>query len=242
MSLILYQFPISHYCEKVRWALDYKGVPYEVRNLMPGQHVKVTKKLAAKSSVPVLVHDGKAIQGSEKIITYLDQQFPERKLTPVNPQEMQAAMEWERYLDLELGVHVRRYAYQTLLQHPAIVVPMLAAGQSFWKRLYLRLIFGKLSKVMRKLMDINPASAEASKQRILAALERMDAALDGNKYLVGNRFSRADLTAAALLAPLFMPPQYGLSWPKTTPDPLGSDLKKMAGQLAWAKGVYEQLR
>ncbi len=31
----LYEFAISHYCEKVRWALDYKGVAYESRVLAP---------------------------------------------------------------------------------------------------------------------------------------------------------------------------------------------------------------
>ncbi len=242
MALILYQFPISHFCEKVRWALDYKQLDYQVKNLMPGSHIKVTKKLADKSSVPVLVHDGKAIQGSEKIISYLDQNFPERKLTPVNPQEAQAAMEWERYLDQEVGVHVRRYCYQTLLSHPSLVVPMLGAGQPFWSRLYLRLIFSKLAKIMRKLMNINPESAEESKQRLLAALDRIDTSLDENKYLVGNRFSRADLTAAALLAPLFMPEQYGLKWPQSMPDPLGSEVAAMAPKLAWAKTVYEKHR
>ena len=25
----LLEFPHSHYCEKARWALDYKGIPFE---------------------------------------------------------------------------------------------------------------------------------------------------------------------------------------------------------------------
>ena len=52
MALVLYQFPISHFCEKARWALDYKGLDYTTKNLLPGLHVKTTKKLAARSSVP----------------------------------------------------------------------------------------------------------------------------------------------------------------------------------------------
>ena len=71
--ITLYQFPISHYCEKARWALDYKHVDHKVKNLLPGIHVKTTKKLAPRSSVPVLVHDNKAIQGSNHIISYLDE-------------------------------------------------------------------------------------------------------------------------------------------------------------------------
>lgn len=74
MAIKLYQFCISHYCEKVRWALDYKGVNYQAVNLLPGQHVKTIRELTgAESSVPVLEHDGQIIQGSGQILDYLDQ-------------------------------------------------------------------------------------------------------------------------------------------------------------------------
>jgi glutathione S-transferase len=34
--ITLYQFQFSHYCEKARWALDYKGLAYAPKNLLPG--------------------------------------------------------------------------------------------------------------------------------------------------------------------------------------------------------------
>lgn len=66
--LTLYQFPISHYCEKVRWALDHKKLDYQVKNLLPGMHDGTATKLAGSSSLPILVHDGQAIQNSSDII------------------------------------------------------------------------------------------------------------------------------------------------------------------------------
>ncbi|RLT96323.1 glutathione S-transferase family protein [Ketobacter sp.] len=241
-SLVLYQFPISHFCEKARWALDYKGLDYTTKNLLPGLHVKTTKKLAAKSSVPVLVHEGRSIQGSEQIITYLDEHFPDKKLTPVNSQEAQSAREWERYLDKEIGVHLRCYLYHTLLDHPDMVIGFFAKDGPFWAKPFLKVMFPKLTRTMRKLMDINEATAAKSRQAVLMALERTNDAVDENKYLVGNRFSRADLTAAALLAPLFMPPQYGLDWPATLPEPLQSEVKAMEPYLVWAKEIYRKHR
>jgi len=56
--LTLYQFPISHYCEKARWALDYKKLDYRKVNLLPGPHMKKTKKLSGKTQVPVLEENG----------------------------------------------------------------------------------------------------------------------------------------------------------------------------------------
>ncbi|MAR90105.1 MAG: glutathione S-transferase N-terminal domain-containing protein [Pseudomonadota bacterium] len=242
MSLTLYQFPISHFCEKARWALDFKALDYTTKNLLPGQHVKVIRRLAAQSSVPVLEHEGRSIQGSEQILTYLDEKFPARKLTPVNSGEAQAALEWERYLDKEIGVHVRRYVYQTLLQHPSLVTGFFATGGPFWWRPWLRLIYPKLVTVMRKRMNINPATAAESKQRVLMALERLNDSVGDSGYLVGAGFSRADLTAAALLAPLFMPPQYGLNWPAALPEPLHSEVAALEPQLQWARDIYARYR
>jgi len=49
--LTLYQFPISHYCEKIRWALDHKGLDYKLVNLLPGFHVSTAKKLSGRASL-----------------------------------------------------------------------------------------------------------------------------------------------------------------------------------------------
>jgi glutathione S-transferase len=49
--------------------------------------------------------------------------------------------------------------------------------------------------------------AERSGQRILASLDRLEAELGDNEYLVGDRFTVADLTAASLFYPLVLPPE-----------------------------------
>ena len=242
MSILLYQIPLSHYCEKVRWTLDYKGLQYTAKNLLPGLHVKTIKKIAPQSSVPVLQHEGRIVQGSAQIITYLEDRFPEKKLMPANSLDAQTAVEWERYFDNDIGVHVRRYLYHTILKHPSLTADLLGAGGPFWAKPFLRLIFPGLSKKMRKYMDINDASTEVSKRHIQKALKRINDSLENKKYLVGDRFSRADLCAAALLAPLFMPAKYGLSWPHKLPEPLQSEIEALAPQLQWAKDIYARHR
>ena len=242
MAIILYQFPISHFCEKARWALDFKGLDYQAKNLLPGLHIKIVRQLARKTSVPVLDHDGVIVQGSSQIITYLDDTFPERRLTPVNPQDAQQALEWERYLDVEVGVHLRRYVYHTLLEHPALVIPLMTQGGPWWAKPLFRLTFSRVRTLMRKYMQIDAAGAAESKQRFEAALERVNAAVADKSFLVGGAFSRADLTAAALFAPLLMPPKFGLVWPKAMPEPLHSDVARLMGKLAWVESIYNNYR
>jgi glutathione S-transferase len=48
-------------------------------------------------------------------------------------------------------------------------------------------------------LNLHAESAKRSEERVLTALEKLDGALQGRRFLVGDRFSRADLTACALL-------------------------------------------
>jgi glutathione S-transferase len=153
----LYDFTFSHYSEKARWALDFKGVPYTPRHLLPGFHMRTTRKLAPRSSVPILKTDSTVIQGSTEIINFLDQTFPDRSLTPPDPHDAATAIEWEKYL----------------------------------------------------LMNINAETASNAEQRFALALDRLDHALERGPFLVGNRFSRAHLTACSLLWPLCRPGESG---------------------------------
>ena len=50
-----WQLHVSHYVEKVRWALDYKRIPHIRRSLLPGLHAVKTKRLTGDTSTaPVL--------------------------------------------------------------------------------------------------------------------------------------------------------------------------------------------
>ncbi|WP_273210210.1 glutathione S-transferase family protein [Marinobacter subterrani] len=245
MALKLYQFAISHYCEKTRWAMEFKGLNYETVNLLPGQHVKTIRKLTGHaSSVPVLDHDGRIVQGSARILDYLDEIFPERPLTPTNPDLRARALAWERRLDDEAGPAIRCYSYHHFLQRPKIVVPMLAAGTPFYNRILLSLAFSRVNEVMRKWMQINDKTADRSRQVMETLLTELAETYRQQPFLVSDRFSRADLTAAALFAPLFQPPEYPVPWPKPAriPKAIGAWLEQWQPQLQILENIYANNR
>ena len=117
----LYIFPISHYCEKARWALDYLNVDYELQCVAPGAHADVVTKLGAKgTSLPVLLSDGCAIQGSDEIVEWAENYS--RNGRSLKPVDLPAAIEIESRLNDVLGVHVRRMYYsEALVEHPQTV-------------------------------------------------------------------------------------------------------------------------
>ncbi len=198
----LYQFPMSHFCEKARWALDYKGVAYRVVNYLPGFHFLPVRMIAPKTSVPVL-RDGKAIvQGSGEIIDYLDGKYPESPLTPRDPEFAKEALEWERFCDEEIGVHARRWFYYHALADRRVALGFLLQDAARYKGAFFRLAFPVVRLVMMQFMDITAETAAGSEQRFRLALKKLDGVLAGRRFLVGDRFSRADLAACALLSPV----------------------------------------
>jgi len=244
MTIKLYQFPVSHYCEKIRWALDYKKLPFQKVNLIPGTHVARIQALASKSEVPVIDDNGRIVQGSDAIIDYLDEKYPERPLTPVDPVLADQARQWEERFDKIGGTGVRTFVYHYLLPQPSIIVPLLTVKQSPVVKLMFYLGYRKLSKTMRKWMDINQISAHKAMNDMDKLLSELRQSYMNSRYLVGNEFSRADLTACALFAPLFQPSGYGLKWPdfSTAPPEMKEWLNSHEGALSSLAIRYEQNR
>ena len=197
----LYQFPVSHYCEKVRWALDFKGLKYRKINLVPGPHVRKVLQMASRSQVPVL-EDGKVIvQGSAEIIDYLESKYPERSLTPKDPSLAEQARAWEERLDRIAGPAVRTFNYHFLLPFPRAIVPLLTAKQSLVVSMMFYVGYRKLSNTLRGWMNINETSAHKAMNDMDELLNELRQIYANTRYLVGDEFTRADLTACALFAP-----------------------------------------
>lgn len=206
----LWHIPISHYSEKARWALDYKGIAHERHAAMAGYHMAVAMWLTRGRhyTFPVLELDGRAIGDSSAIIAALEQSRPDPPLCPADPEQRQRALELEEWFDEELGPHIRRFVFHAFgqdvprmrklaAQQAPGVLARFGAGAAAYARTYASLRFGARSA----------RAAERSREKVLAALDRLEAELGSAEYLVGESFSVADLTAAALFYPLVMPPE-----------------------------------
>lgn len=240
----LYDFAFSHYCEKARWALDFKGIAYTPHHLLPGFHMSVTRKIAPRSCVPILVAESTVVQDSTEIINFLEQTAPDPPLTPANPDQAREAIEWEEYLDEEIGVTLRRWFYFHTLQDRGRAMSFLCQGASRPRRVLFGLAFAPIRRAMIGMMDIHPEPAKEAEGRFLAALEKLDNALAHRAFLVGDRFSRADLTACALLRPLCRPGEEESHVQELLPDAICAfrDRLKSRRIYHWVCDTYQQQR
>ena len=239
---ILYQFPQSHYCEKARWALDYKQIPHTCQTVLPGLHFLKTRWMGLASTFPIVRHNGRLIQDSSTIITYLDDQYPDRpQLTPADPTLKHEALEWEAYLDTAIGPHLRRVFYHYILEDRALTAYFFSYNGPFYGRFLVGRMYPILSRLMRKWMSINAAETAASCQKMQVEIDKLRDHYQNRPYLVGDRFTRADLTAASLLAPLHKLPQYGMVWPEL-PAELETLIASWASQTQWLLPLYQAHR
>jgi glutathione S-transferase len=243
---VLWHLQISHYNEKVRWALDYKRIPHARRSMMPGVHQLILKRKAGVVRSPVLEVDGRAIADSSAILQALEQRFPEPRLIPEDPRQRQRALELEDWFDEELGPHIRRAVYHELLPHPDVVIPLFTDGAPRATKAMLRAGFPVLRVGMKRFMNIYEEPAMRSRQRTVDALDRLEKELGDDGYLVGDSFSIADLTAASLFYPLALPPEFPYTSPRFEDLPEGA--REFIGQMRerpgarWVAEMYRRHR
>jgi glutathione S-transferase len=219
---VLWQISISHYSEKVRWALAYKGIDHQRRSPLPGAHIARALWMTRGGSVtlPILRIDGRTIADSTAILAALEQGYPEPPLYPADPAQRRRALELEDYFDEELGPHARVLPFHELINEPDVFAEVasravpgpLGKAKRFtgaYARAYTSLRWGAN----------DDAAAEAAREGIVAAMDRLDAELatNGGSYLVGETFSVADLTAASLFYPIVGPAEGPL--PADQPSP-----------------------
>jgi glutathione S-transferase len=246
---ILWQIDISHFSEKARWALDYKGVAHGRRSPLPGMHMPIALWLTRgeQHTFPVLQLDGRAIGDSTAVIAALEERYPEPALYPADPEQRRRALELEDFFDEELGPHMRLLAFHELINEPEVFAEVasssipgrLGDAKGFvgaYARTYASLRFGANSD----------QAAATAREKIVAALDRLDAELaaGSGEYLVGEGFSVADLTAASLFYPLVAPAEGPL--PPDSPTPAAFDrfrdgVKDRPGYL-WVEETFRRHR
>jgi glutathione S-transferase len=210
---VLWHIAISHYNEKARWALDYKRIPHRRRALPGGAHMLAALLLTHGQNVtfPVLVLDGEGVGDSTAIIGELERRWPDPPLYPEDPGERRRALDLEEYFDEGLGPAIRLVGWHELTRDPERLAelagrflppglrddPRAAAAAGRYAAAFTGVRYGVKSE----------EAAERSRQKVVSALDRLEAELDGREYLAGDRFSVADLTAASLFYPLALPPE-----------------------------------
>jgi glutathione S-transferase len=212
----LITIPISHYCEKARWALDRAGLAYAEERHVQGVHRIIARREGGGSTVPVLVTPEGVFTQSEQILSYADESLPENlRLFPADPVLRSEVEEVSRWLDDGLGPDGRRLMYAHMLEQRRLMLKVNCQGVPRWERRAMTALWPGVVRLGKQALGINKTTPEADEARVRDAFDAIAERLaDGRSYLCGDRFTAADLTFAALSASVLVPPHYGVPLPQ----------------------------
>ncbi len=196
--LELYHHGSSACAAKVRLAMAEKQLAWTGHyvDLLAGEQFKPEfLKLNPKGVVPVLVHDGRIVRESTVICEYLEEVFPEHPIYPDTPYERAQVRIWTKAVDEEL--------------HPACSTITYVVSHRYT---ILRNGVGSFEDFLQQSSDEGYAARERKWRWIqegLAApgagdqvrmydgyLRRMEASLQDRPWLIGERFTMADIALA----------------------------------------------
>ena len=216
VSITLYTFPVSHFAEKVRWLLDYSGIPYQVVNWVPVIHAPAAYWLSGKRTVHfVVVSDGSkkvTVHDSTQIIEWVHQNFDQLELMPGDEKTYHEAMALEDQAD-SFGDDVIRYMYAPMLEQPEDFIQVWGWESRKIYRHLLRSGLPAIRMLLDRYLDFSNQGREAGLSRLHDFFASLDLRLEGQQeFLVGDQLSIADISVASLLAPVYAPdthPVYG---------------------------------
>ena len=198
MTLELYNFPPSTCSLKVRIVLAEKELEWVDHRLLSknNDHLKPEYlKLNPNGVVPTLVHDGVPIIDSSVIMEYLDEVYPEIKLTPDDPIMRAKMRSWLRFLEEVPTPAIRFPSFENvLIMHYAKLsdddlnteAEIRPLKTEFYKNMGTD---GFDQKLLDKAMD-----------DIRLTLDRMENELAENgPWLVGEQYTIADICVAPLI-------------------------------------------
>jgi glutathione S-transferase len=241
---MLWHIPLSHFNEKVRWALDFKKIPH-LRQRVGADYLLRAWRATGHGTLPILFLDGKAIRDSTAIIAALEQRHPEPALYPKSDASLRRALELEEYFDEVLGPSLRAAIVTPLfLEDPDLALRVLMTGMPDRAYRNLRRLGRIFPTYYRFRHNIKTRRLQQDRASVTDALDRISRELQPSGYLVGEAFSVADLTTAAMLGALLQPAELHYPLALTLPDNLRQYRDEVARHPAaqWSLEIYRRHR
>ncbi len=192
--ITLYQFATSPFTEKVRRALNYKAIPFEVHEVdrarvAGGEYADVS----VSGKFPAIRHGDTVVLDSTDILAYLDSAFPERPLIPADARERAQAHIVEDWADESL------YFYEMTLRlswehNLDAALDEFAEGFPAVPRDQLRQMILDAVGALTRAQGLGRKPVEKVIADVDRHFEALDTLLDAGPWLVGSSLSSADIS------------------------------------------------
>ena len=194
--IILHQYHMSPYNEKIKRMLNYKGVPFEEKYWRIADRGKVLK-INPIGKLPALEHDGAVVADSTDIAYYIESKFPEPELVPSHPALRGQVHVMEDWADESLYFYEMRLRFNTPgnQEHNAARITEPEAAVPRW---LMRKAFPRIIRKATNGQGVGRKPLEQFMRDTERHIESIAGIVAGKDWLVGNRLSLADLAVHAM--------------------------------------------
>jgi glutathione S-transferase len=196
--LELYQFELSHYSEKIRFILDYKGLPYRKIEVTPGVGQIDVFRLSGQRQVPVLKDGNEVIADSTAIAEYLDKTYPDRPIIPSDPKLKGLTFLIEQWADVSIGLNARKCLIGAVSQDQTFRTSVLPSNTPDFLRTLVSSVPAELFSFLGVGVGMGPDAVKAGQDAIKHDLASICFILSQQPYLVTDQPTLADFAVAAL--------------------------------------------
>jgi len=243
--LELYQFELSHYSEKVRFLLDFKGLDYRKVEVTPGIGQMEVFQLSGQSAVPVLKDGETVVADSTEIARYLERQYPEPAAIPSAPRERGLCWLMEEWADESIGLKGRRALIGALNQNQNLRASLLPDQTPDAFKTLVSAVPPELLDVLGAGVGVGGDALKEAQSGIEQDLEALSLLLEAQPYLVAETPTLADFAVAGLSAVIKFPSQAYLELPADLADrgiPGLADNPAYARFFEWRDRLYHDYR
>lgn len=196
-QIVLHQWEMSPFCNKVRRMLRHKGLAYQTIEYN-GLLARKAAGLSPQGTLPVLDIDGQRIVDSGAIGRFLDTHYPDPPLWPADPLPRAQARFWEDWADKSF------YAYEIYFR---MLVPgpleqaldLISQGRPRWERAVLKPVFRRRYRQKMHWLGLGRMAPEDITRQMLEHLDNLETILASRSWLAGEELSIADMAVAAQL-------------------------------------------
>lgn len=214
--ITLYELYWSHYCEKVRWALSFKQLPWTSIHINAFTKREMRHFSAGPRGIRTvpMIHDtqlNRVVYESSAILRFLDDAYPNQpRLFPANPEIARAVYAKLLELDSLLAVPARRLGYiQLMLECPTALAHIFLRNQ--WKGIFARPFIDRpvsavIGMLLVKRFDMHLSEDIGLYEELEVYLLRLALLIEKRQFIIGDEFTAADIGLACHLRPLRIVP------------------------------------
>ena len=217
----LYVIPGSHACRSAMLMLEHKGLPYKRVDFVPLTHPVLvrlhgfdaggqTRSAGGKrtlgirlgdrlGTVPALAANGHRISTNHGIARFLDEQHPDRRLFPADPERRAKVEEAERWANGPLQMAARRIPGAAVVRDPALAEDAGDGRMGYLLYKHARVRRVLIPWILSRVFRSNPARDDELLAELSEILDRVDA-LIREGVLNGPELNAADFMVAPSLA------------------------------------------